>query len=403
MGTMDFTPPPGIEELTARIREFVVREVEPLEPEVLARGFGPCKPALDRLRARVKELGLFAPHVPKEHGGLGLSILEFAFVAEALARSPIAHYAFNCQAPDAGNIEILVRHGTPAQKERWLAPLVSGDIRSCFSMTEPERAGSNPTWLETRAILHGNEWVIDGHKWFTTSADGAAFAIVMAITDPDAPPHLRASQIIVPTDTPGFRLVRNIPVMGHAGSGWDSHAEIRYEGCRVPKESLLGPRGHGFLVAQERLGPGRIHHAMRWIGISERAFEMMCRRAASREVAPGEMLGDKQAVQTWIADARAEIHAARLVVLHAAWAMDRRGAEKARDEISMAKFFVADVLTRVLDRAIQVHGALGMTDDTPLAWFYRQERAAHIYDGPDEVHRAVVAKRSMKAHAARSR
>ena len=263
-------------------------------------------------------------------------------------------------------------------------------------MTEPERPGSNPTWMETRAVLERGEWVIDGHKWFTSAADGAAFAVVMAVTDPEAPPHLKASMILVPCDTPGFERVRNIPVMGHAGEGWPTHSEIRYTRCRVPEESLIGGRGAGFALAQERLGPGRIHHCMRWIGICERAFEMMCRRAADREISPGKPLATRQTVQQWIAESRASIDAARLMVLHAAWKMERLGQREARVEISTIKFLVAGVLQEVLDRAVQVHGALGVTDDTPLAFWFRHERAARIYDGPDEVHKGVVARRVLR-------
>jgi alkylation response protein AidB-like acyl-CoA dehydrogenase len=265
-------------------------------------------------------------------------------------------------------------------------------------MTEPDAAGSNPTWLETTARKDGDHYVIDGRKWFTTAADGAAFAIVMAVTDPSAPPHLRASQIIVPTSTPGFKLVRNIAVMGEAGEDWPSHAEILYENCRVPIANRLGDEGMGFVIAQDRLGPGRIHHAMRWIGICERAFHLMCERAAKRMVAPNKPLGTKQIVQAWIAESRAEIDAARLLIWDAAQKIAAAGTYGAREEISLVKFYVAGVLERVLDRAIQTHGALGMTDDTPLAFFFRHERAARIYDGPDEVHKVVVARRILKRY-----
>jgi alkylation response protein AidB-like acyl-CoA dehydrogenase len=290
-------------------------------------------------------------------------------------------------------MEILIEHGTPEQKERFLMPLLAGEIRSCFSMTEPEHPGSNPTWMSTTAVQDGNDYVINGHKWFTSAAEGAAFAIVMAVTDPAAGRHQRASMIIVPADTPGFRLVENTSVMGERGRGWASHAEIRYEDCRVPQSNRLGEEGMGFAIAQHRLGPGRIHHCMRWIGICERAFELMCRHAVSREIAPGRPLAGQQTVQNWAAESRAAIDAARLLVLHTAAKIDRQGAYTARDEISLIKFHVADVLQQVLDRAIQVHGALGMTDKTPLAYWYRHERAARIYDGPDEVHKWSVARR----------
>jgi alkylation response protein AidB-like acyl-CoA dehydrogenase len=395
---MDFSLPPKLEPLLVSIREVMTSLVIPLEKELVSGSFNKVEPRLNEVRRAVKEKGLWAPQLPKDVGGMGLSLMEHARLSEELGRSPLGHYAFNCQAPDAGNMEILHQHGSAMQKEKFLAPLANGEIRSCFSMTEPEVPGSNPTWMQTTAKKDKGEWVIDGHKWFTSSADGASFAIVMAVTNPDAVPHMRASQIIVPTSTPGFRIVRNIPVMGEAGDGYASHSEVVYEGCRVPEANLLGPEGGGFVIAQDRLGPGRIHHCMRWIGICERSFELMCQRAAAREMQPGKPLGTKQIVQAWIAESRAEIHAARLMVLHAAWKMEKEGAYAAREEISLIKFYVADVLQKVVDRAIQGHGALGMTDDTPLAYWYRHERAARIYDGPDEVHKIVVAKRILKLH-----
>jgi len=266
-------------------------------------------------------------------------------------------------------------------------------------MTEPESAGSNPTELRTTARREGDEYVIDGHKWFTSGADGAAFAIVMAVTNPDASPHTRASQIVVPAGTPGFERVRNVPVMGHAGRGWGSHGEVRFTGCRVPVANRLGEEGSGFLIAQERLGPGRIHHCMRWMGICERAFELMVKRASSREIAPGKPLASRQIVQAWIAESRASIHAARLMVLDAAWKIDRHGFAAAREEVSLIKFFAAEVMMQVVDRAIQVHGALGVSSDTVLSFFYAHERGARIYDGPDEVHKMVVAKRITERYA----
>jgi alkylation response protein AidB-like acyl-CoA dehydrogenase len=260
-------------------------------------------------------------------------------------------------------------------------------------MTEPDHPGSNPVWMGTRAVRDGDDYVIDGRKWFASGADGARFAIVMAVTDPDAEPHRRASLLIVPAGTSGFRRVRNIPCMGHAGDDWASHAELAFEACRVPIENRLGEEGAGFAMAQARLGPGRIHHAMRWIGVCRRALALMCERAASRQIAPGDTLGDRQAVQAWIAETLAEVESARLLVLHAAWTIDAQGPKAARDAISLVKFHVAGVMQRVVDRAIQVHGALGISDDTVLSWFYRHERAARIYDGPDEVHKAAVARR----------
>ncbi|MCC7335670.1 MAG: acyl-CoA dehydrogenase family protein [Pirellulaceae bacterium] len=393
---MDFSIPAATIELLQRVREFIQVELIPLEREFSGRPFLEILPELMAKRELVKQLGLWLPQIPREYGGVGLGFLDYAMVCEQLARSPYGNFVFNAQAPDAGNMEILIEFGSEEQQRRWLRPLLDGKIRSCFSMTEPDRPGSNPVWMDTTAVRDGDSYVINGLKWFTSSADGAAFAVVMAVTNPSAPPHERASQLIVPTDTPGFNLLRNISCMGHAGEDWESHAEIRYEDCRVPIENLLGEEGAGFRIAQARLGPGRIHHCMRWIGISERCFELMCQRAAERNISENDKLASKQTIQNWIADSRAEIDAARLLVLHAAWKIDRDGAKQARVEISTIKFFVAEVMMKVIDRAIQVHGALGITDDTILATYYRNERAARIYDGPDEVHRSVVARHILK-------
>jgi alkylation response protein AidB-like acyl-CoA dehydrogenase len=385
-------------DLRDRVRAFVREELFPLEREFLNAPLSELAPRLDATRARVRDMGLSTPSLPKAWGGLGLSLTEFASISEELGRSPMGHYVFNCAAPDIGNMELLLHHGSDAQQARWLRPLVEGRIRSCFGMTEPEYPGSNPVMLGTTAVRDGDEYVINGHKWFASGADGAAFCVVMAVTDPGAPPHARASQIIVPADTPGYRLERNIPVMGHVGEGYFSHGELRLEDCRVPVAHRIGAEGAGFALAQERLGPGRIHHTMRWIGMAERAFDLMCERAARREIKPGRPLATRQAVQFMIADSRAEIHAARLMVLDAAVKIDREGPKAARHEISMIKFFVANVLQRVVDRAIQVHGGLGVTDDTVLSFMYRAERSARIYDGPDEVHRAVVARQALKPY-----
>ncbi|MBI5496032.1 MAG: acyl-CoA dehydrogenase family protein [Deltaproteobacteria bacterium] len=396
---MDFTEPERVAAVRHTIREFVTRELLPLEGELRRRGFKAMRPALDEKRRRARETGLWAAHIPVAHGGAGLTLLEFAHVSEELGRSPVGHWVFNCQAPDVGNMEILMEHGTDAQKERFLHPLVRGEIRSCFAMTEPEFPGSNPTWLGTTARRDGGDWVIRGHKWFTTGAEGAAFAICMAVTHPDAEsPHARASMIIVPAGTPGFEIMGNLSIMGERGGDWASHAEVMFHDARVPADNLLGGEGAGFVLAQERLGPGRIHHCMRWIGICERAFETMCHHAATRELAPGKPLGTRGMVQQWIAESRAEIHAARLMVLHAAWKIQTEGAYAAREEISLIKFTVARTLQRVLDRAIQVLGGLGMTDDTPLAYWYAHERAARIYDGSDEVHLETVAKRILRQY-----
>lgn len=395
---MDFSVSPHMQDLLGRMRQFVDEELIPLEGQVRDRGFRALLPTLIEKRELAKRRGFWLPQIGKDHGGLGLSLVEHGMVSEVLGHSPLGHFACNCQAPDAGNMEILIEYGTAEQQAKFLKPLLNGEIRSCFSMTEPERPGSNPTWMETRAVKDGSDYVINGHKWFTSSCDGASFAIVMAVTNPEAPPHEQASQIIVPLENPGFKFVRNISMMGHTGEDYETHAEVRYENCRVPQSYLLGPEGSGFLIAQQRLGPGRIHHCMRWIGICERSYDLMCRRAATRELSPGKVLGTKQTVQNWIAESRAEINAARLMVLQAAWKIDTVGLYEAREEISAIKFFVADVMLKVVDRAIQVHGAMGVTDDTVLATFYRNERGARIYDGADEVHKTVIAKRVLKRY-----
>jgi acyl-CoA dehydrogenase len=394
---LDFSESPKIREIRRLVGEFMQKEIYPLEPLLRGQGFVAMLPTLKKVRERARQTGLWAAHVPEKYGGAGLTLTEFAHMSEELGKSPIGHYIFNVQAPDVGNMEILMEHGTPEQKERYLLPLVRGEIRSCFTMTEPEFPGSNPVWMGTTALKEGNEWVIRGHKWFATSVEGAAFAICMAVTNPDAAsPYARASMIIVPTNTTGFEFIGNISVMGERGGDWASHAEVSYQGARVPLSNILGEEGMGFVIAQERLGPGRIHHCMRWIGICERALDILCRHAATREISPGKPLGTKQMVQQWIAESRAEINAARLMVLHAAWKIEQEGTYAAREEISLIKFTVARTVQRILDRAIQCLGGLGMTDDTPLAFWYSHERAARIYDGADEVHIEVVARRILR-------
>ncbi len=389
----------SFDEILAEIKSFVQKELYPLEPVFLQQGFHAVEEQIRLKRGMVKELGWWAPPIPHEYGGMGLSLPDFARVSEVLGLSLLGHLTFNCQAPDIGNMELLLAVANTEQKQRYLMPLIRGEIRSCFSMTEPMHAGSNPLYMSTSAVKDGNDYVINGHKWFTSAHDGSAFAIVMAVTDPNAEKlHQRASQIIVPTDTPGFRRLRNIKVMGEEGEGYFTDAEVVYENVCVPQSNLLGKEGDGFALAQMRLGPGRIHHCMRWIGICERAFDLMCRRAATRELAPGKLLAEKQAVQHWIAESRAEINAARMLVLDAAHKLDTSDSYAARVDISLIKFFVANVLDHVLDRAIQVHGGMGITDDTMLAFVYRRERAARIYDGPDEVHKSAVARQILKEY-----
>jgi len=390
---MDFSISDKMQTILGMMKEFVEKELIPLEPELLTKGYAGLLPVVAEKQRLVKQMELWAPNHPTEYGGMGLDLVEHGLVSEVLGGAPLGFLAFGCQAPDAGNIEILHKYGTDEQQEEYLAPLVDGKIRSCFSMTEVDQPGSNPVLLDTTAVKDGDDYVINGHKWFTSSADGARFAIVMAVTNPDESPYARASMIIVPTDTPGFNHVRNIPVMGHEGEDYFSHAEILYQNCRVPQNNLLGGEGQGFVIAQERLGPGRIHHCMRWIGICNRVFDLMCHRAMTRAISPGKTLAHKQIIQSWIAESAAEIRAARLLVLHTAWTIENRGVKEARQDISLIKFVVANTMQRVIDRALQVHGGLGMTDDTIISFFYRHERAARIYDGADEVHKVSVARR----------
>ena len=391
---IDFSISPELEAAQQRATKFMDEFVYPNENKLIEDEGLPAD--LEReLQEKVKALELWAPHLPREWGGMGIGFIGQALVNEIAGRSVIAPRLFGNAAPDAGNAELLLIAATPEQKEKYLRPLASGEVRSCFAMTEPEVSGSDPTGLRTTATRDGDEWVIDGHKWFTSGAIGSAFAIVMAVTDRAADSHHRASMILVPADTPGFNIVRSVPVMGSGGVG--GHCEVRFENCRVPVTNLLGEAGKGFKLAQARLGPGRIQHCMRWIGAAQRSFDMMCAYSLQRQ-SFGEPLAKKQTVQNWIADSAAEINAARLMTLHAAWKLDR--GDDARIEISLIKFFGARVLHDVVDRAIQVHGALGYSKDLPLEMFYRDARAARIYDGPDEVHRQVVAQRILKTFVA---
>ncbi|MFN2515909.1 MAG: acyl-CoA dehydrogenase family protein [Pyrinomonadaceae bacterium] len=387
---IDFSISPDLEATRQQVAAFMEQHVYPNESRMVEHEGLPTDVESD-LQAKVKAQGLWAPNLPCEWGGMGIGYIGQALVNEIIGRSIIAPRLFGNAAPDAGNAELLLIAATAEQKEQYLRPLAAGEIRSCFAMTEPEVAGSDPTGLRTTALLAGDEWLINGHKWFISGAIGSAFAIVMAVTDKGADSHGRASMIIVPTNTPGFKIVRAVPVMGSGGVG--GHCEIRFENCRVPGGNLLGQVGQGFKLAQARLGPGRIQHCMRWIGAAQRSFEMMCRYALERQ-SFGEPLAKKQTVENWIADSAAEINAARLMTLDAAWKLDR--GDDARIEISLIKFFGARVLHDVIDRAIQVHGALGYSKDTPLEMFYRDARAARIYDGPDEVHRQVVAQRILQ-------
>jgi acyl-CoA dehydrogenase len=383
------------DDLRATYRAFLEEHVYPAE-RALNREDDEAATLMTALRARAKAEGLWAPHLPPEAGGTGQGFLAYAYLNEEIGRSFWGQLVFNCQAPDAGNGEILHLFGTDEQKEQFLRPLVEGETRSFFSMTEPDVSGSDPTGLKTRAVRDGDEWVINGRKWFSSSAEGAGFAIVMAITDPDADPHNRASQILVPADTPGI-AIEPVPVMGHRGRGWTTHCEVTYDDVRVPVANVLGEPGDGFRIAQKRLGPGRIHHVMRWLGQMQRAFDLMCSYSLERE-AFGGPLAEKQTIQNWIADSAAEIQACRLMTLDAAHKID--DGDEARVEISLIKFFAARTLNEVIDRAVQVHGALGLTDRSPLPTMLQHARAGRIYDGPDEVHRMVVSRRILKEYAA---
>jgi acyl-CoA dehydrogenase len=396
----DFSTEPEFQEQLDWMRDLVRTEVWPLETIADELGADGLYRAIAPLQERVRERGLWAAHLPPELGGQGFGQVKLGLMHEILGSSPYAPVVFGNQAPDSGNSEILALAGTEDQKERWLYPLLAGDLRSAFSMTEPDTAGSDPTLLRTTAVQDGDDWVINGRKWFSTNASVADFLIVMAVTDPEAHRYQRASMFIVPVDTPGVRILRDVPTMEHPyerHGAYGGHAEIEYEDVRVGADALLGARGAGFLIAQQRLGPGRIHHCMRWLGVSRRAFDMLCERAVSR-YAHGSLLADKQTVQNWIAESAAQMQAARLMTLHAAWKMDAEGASAARLEIGLIKFYGAQTLHDVVDRALQAHGALGYSTDLPLEQMYRFARAARLYDGPDEVHRQSVARQILRGY-----
>jgi acyl-CoA dehydrogenase len=382
------------------MRSFVVEEVYPLE--TLDLRYEQVVQLIKPLQEEVKLRGLWAAHLPPELGGMGFGQVRLGLMHEILGRSPYGPVVFGSNAPDSGNAELLAvgmeMSGDDSHRERWLTPLLEGRLRSGFSMTEPHTAGSDPTLLSTRAVLDGDQWVIDGRKWYTTNGSVADFFIVMAVTNPDVHPYQGSSMIIVPAGTPGVTVLRDVGSMDdpHVVYGkFGNHAEILYDSVRVPAGNLVGPEGAGFQLAQARLGPGRIHHCMRWLGQSQRAFDMMCERAVSR-FSHGSLLSEKQTVQNWIADSQAEMHAARLMTLHAAWKMDKVGAGASRVEIAMIKYYGAQVLYNVIDRSLQLHGSLGYSSDLPLEAMYRAARGARIYDGPDEVHRLTVARHALK-------
>ncbi|TMM01466.1 MAG: acyl-CoA dehydrogenase [Actinobacteria bacterium] len=396
----DFSTEPQFQRQLDWMRGFVRERVWPLETVLDELGPEGLERAMAPLRDEVKARDLWAAHLDPKLGGQGFGQVKLGLMHEILGTSPIAPLAFGNAAPDSGNSEILAIAGTPEQKERYLYPLLEGDLKSAFSMTEPDTAGSDPTLLKTTAVRDGEEWVINGHKWFSSNGSIADFLIVMAVTNPDARPHQRASMLIVDADTPGVNVLRDVATMEHP---WESfgrygnHAEIVYQDVRVPPDALLGAEGAGFLIAQQRLYPGRIHHCMRWLGVAKRAFDMLCERSLYR-YAHGSTLSGHQTVQNWIADSAAQLQAARLMTLQAAWKMDTDGVAAARQDIALIKFYGAQVLHDVIDRAIQAHGALGYSSDLPLEAMYRFARAARIYDGPDEVHRASVARQILRGY-----
>jgi acyl-CoA dehydrogenase len=396
----DFSTDPEFQAQLDWMAEFVRTEIWPLETVIDELGWDGLQRAMAPLQRQVRERGLWAAHLEPELGGQGFGQVKLGLMHEILGTCPLAPFAFGNAAPDSGNSEIIALAGTEEQKQRYLHPLLAGDLKSAFSMTEPHTAGSDPTLLQTTAVLDGDHWVINGHKWFSSNGSIADFLIVMAVTDPEARAHQRASMFLLDAGTPGIEIVRDVATMEHPHQSfgqYGNHAEIRYQDVRVPAQALLGARGAGFLIAQQRLYPGRIHHCMRWLGVGRRAFDMLCERSLYR-YSHGATLSKHESVQNWIADSAAEMQAARLMTLHAAWKMDTQGVLAARQDIAMIKYFGAKVLHDVIDRAVQAHGALGYSTDLPLEAMYRYARAARIYDGPDEVHRASVARQVLRGY-----
>ncbi len=400
----DFSTEPEFDDKLRWIRTFVDTEILPLETLEYDVSDQQWDSLVAPLKEEVRRRGLWACHLDPELGGQGYGQVKLALMHEILGRSPIAPGIFGNQAPDSGNAELLAIGANDEQKERWLRPLLDGKLRSAFSMTEPEVAGSDPTLIRTRAVLDGDEYVVSGHKWFTSNGSKSDFLIVMVVTNPDVHAYQGCSMIVVPTDTPGVRILRDVPNMHHpyphpGRRVPGGHAEIRYEDVRVPAANLIGRPGDGFLLAQKRLGPGRLHHAMRWIGQARRAFDMLCERALSR-YAHGSLLADKQMIQDFVAESLIDIESARLLCLNAAWKMDQVGSSKARTEIAMIKVYGTRMLFNVIDRAIQVHGALGYTTDLPLEEMYRTARASRLVDGADEVHKVTIARQTLKGYTA---
>ncbi len=388
---MDFELSPELQALRNQVRAFIDRAVIPLEPHENEEDGLPAE-LLTRVRQQARDAGVWAPQLPREYGGLGLNTLGLCVVFEEAGRSPLGPLALNCAAPDEGTMHLLLKAAAPEQRARYLQPLAEGRTRSCFAMTEPAPgAGSDPTMLLTRAVWHGDRWVLNGRKWFTSGARGAAFAVVAAVTDPDAPPRQGMTLFVVEAGTPGYEIVRSIPTLTSGGPG--GHCEVSLVNCALGEGQILGRVGEGFKLMQVRLGPARLTHCMRWLGAAGRAVALATAYVRERR-AFGKHLAEQQAVQWMLADSAIELHASRLMVLHAAWQLDR--GDEARRETSMCKVFVAETAGRVIDRALQMCGAAGISRDLPLERLYRDVRAFRIYDGPSEVHRMVIARQLLK-------
>ncbi len=402
---MDFELTDRCQQIRERLLSFMDEHVYPAEPvyhDQLAASSQPHfhPPVIEELKGKARELGLWNLFLPydNEDGVPGLANAEYAPLAEIMGRSHIAPEACNCAAPDTGNMEVLAVFGTPEQKDRWLRPLLEGEIRSAFAMTEPDVASSDATNIELRIERDGDEYVLNGRKWWTSGAmrDRCRIMIVMGKTDPDGPLYRQQSMILVPRETPGVKIVRNLPVFGYVDQ--EGHAEVLFEDVRVPAANLIANEGDGFLISQARLGPGRIHHCMRAIGAAERALELMCKRAATR-VTFGQPVATRSNIQDWIAESRVEIEMARLLTMKAAWLMDTVGNKHARTEIAAIKVTAPSVALRVVDRAIQVHGGGGVSDDFPLARMYAHLRTLRLADGPDEIHKRSIARHEIRRWA----
>jgi acyl-CoA dehydrogenase len=388
---ISFKIPPEIADLKARIRDFVDREVVPREPALLTPD-GVTWDVVGALREKARAAGIYGPQIPKHLGGLGLDWRGVAVTFEEAGTSLLGPLALNCAAPDEGNMHLLENVATPEQKQKYLVPLAAGRIRSCFAMTEPAPgAGADPTMLRSRARQDGDDWVIDGHKWYITGVDGAAFAIVMVRTSDDPDQRRGSTMFLVDAGTPGFEIVRHVPSLDRTFPG--GHCEVRFTNCRVPSSAILGEADFGFDYAQSRLVPARLTHCMRWLGIARRALEIAAEHAVQR-TGGGKTLGEHQMVQAMLADSQIDLDASRLLIWRACWDLDE--GRPARGESSAAKVFVAEAVHRVVDRAIQVCGALGISEDLPLSLFYREIRAFRIYDGPTEVHKVAVARRVLR-------